>query len=752
MSVSARRPLVALLAGIVCAGAGASAWQRQAQPQLPVFRSNTELVEIDVVVVDKDGNRVHGLTREDFVLRDRRRPQAIETFVAIQRDVERTVEAPRPPATARIDVASNATAKAGRLVVLVLDDLHVWRGRTDTVKDIARKIVTELGPESSMALIQTGGEYSTEVTGDRTRLLAAIAHFKGRRPVRRPLEACDPEPIRRDPENPDAFDPGCDIQDVNANRGLYRSLEDAAKILGGSDRRRKAFILVSEHIAKDISGLFGGGQQIPQGLPDSGGYYAGGTIGPPPPVPAHDYALLDMMNQMRRGNVVTYAIDPRGEVTPQEMLQECLPGKVGRMPGELGIGPDPCEGAESALPQAWSGWVRQAQRGLEIVAEETGGFAIVNTDDFTGGIARIISDIDNYYLLGFYTSDIETKGYRPVDVEVRGRPDLTLRHRQGYEIRRGEESAAEAKRDPLHRLVDSALPASGLPLRMLAIPMPGEGNRSRVAVSLEFTVPRALLAGAADDRLLDEIRYGVYAIDLEGVKVREHLGSGAKVALRPRQGLTTPPDEVTYQLAIEMELPAGRYQLRASAVSDKLGTAGSVYQSIDIPDFSRASLDVTDLLLAYADGPRVPVARDRRDQIVVTETVAVSAGTVPLAARNGRPSVPTMLPPPPPPVLPFEPTLDRVFSSSDTVRLFFRAVQRRRTPLLATISALAPDGSTVVTLDRPVAEDGTMDVRLPLGQLPAGAYTLQVAVSDGTRTAKKDLGFVISAGGNPRSR
>src|SRR6185436_21070888 len=162
------------------------------------------------------------------------------------------------------DVAVNTSAKAGRLVVLVLDDLHVWKGRADTVKNIARKIVNDLGPESSMALIQTGGEHGVEVTDDRSRLLGGIETFVGRRSTRRPLEVCEPVPTLRDPEFATAqnYEPGCEIQDVNANRGLNRALEDAARILGAGDKRRKAFILVSENVAKDISGLFDGGPEI----------------------------------------------------------------------------------------------------------------------------------------------------------------------------------------------------------------------------------------------------------------------------------------------------------------------------------------------------------------------------------------------------------------------------------------------------------------------------------------------------------
>ncbi len=740
--MTTRMRLVAVMALGVCAGVLAHAQQAPRQ-QPPVFRANTELVEIDVVVIDKDGNRVHGLTKDDFVLRDRRQPQTIETFTEVRREVERASETPRPPVTARIDVASNKTPEAGRLVVLLLDDLHVWQGRTDTVKEIARKIVTDLGPESSMALLQAGGEHSTEVTNDRTRLLESIDRFKGRRPVRRPLENCVLRPIKRNPDVPEDFDPGCDIQDAYANVSIGQTLWDAAKILGREDRRRKAFILVSESSAGDLSGLFDGGTGMPTAPVDSSGYLSGNLegIGVNAGISQRFDVLLAMLTAMRRANVAAYAIDPRGHVSPQEMLVECLPGRVGQRVGELGIGPDPCEGNTGNVPQSWSSWVRQAQQGLKIVAEATGGFAVVDSDDFTSGIDQIIDDIDNYYLLGFYTNDLKSKGYRPVQVEVKGRPDLTLRFRQGYEIRADEEER-NAKRDPLHVLVDNVLPTSDLPLRLHAIPTPGEGtDRSRVAVSLELTVPRTLLAGGDDDRLLDGIRYGVYAIDLKGARVREHIGSGARVALRPRPDGGAPPPNVTYQIALELELPPGRYQLRASAQSDKLGAGGSVYLPVDVPDFSKADLALTDLLLAFADGPRVPVARDRRDlTMTVTTQVRVPAGTAPMAPRG----VPLLAPPVVVPALPFDPALDRAFTSSDTLRLHFRAVHRQRRPVLATISALAPDGRTVVTFDRDLPDHGSLDVRLPLAQLTPGAYTLRVVVSDGVRTAAKDVGFVVT--------
>ena len=701
------------LAAVLVAGGttllGASSQQPPQKP--PVFRTNTELIEIDVVVVDKAGQHVHGLTKEDFVLKDRKKTQAIETFTEVRREVERATELPPLPAETRLDVATNTSAKAGRLVVMVLDDLHTYRRRTDTVKMIARQIVNELGPESSMALIQTGGEHGVEVTDDRSRLLASVEKFAGRRAIPRPIEVCDPVLIPHEPGPPD---PGCEIQELNANRSLYKALEDAARILGGGDKRRKAFILISENAAKDITGLFDGGEQI-------------ATIVSAEPIqaaPAYEYQLLNTMNAMRRGNVATYSIDPRGAISTKKLQEECFP------PPTI---PDPCVG--SGLID-WTAWVRQAQHGLEIVSEETGGFAVVNTDDFTGGISRIIADLDNNYLLGFYPDDTKSKGYRQVEIEVRGRPDLTLRYRQGYQVDGASPPPKET--DGLSRLIGGALPANDLPLRLHAIPMPAPDTGpaadrvAKVAVALELTVPTRSMKTVDTDRLLDDIRYGLYAIDLKGAKVRERTGSGAKVALRPRPGLTVVPDNVTYEIVSELQLAPGQYQLRASAISDKLAAGGSVYLSFEVPDFSKSDLRLTDLVLAYADGPHVPIAREVPRTF--RRPLGATSGLVTAAQMQG-----------PPPILPFHPTLDRAFTSRDTLRLFFKVVQRRPQPLKATISALTPDGATALILNRSLSATGqsSLDISLPLAQLTPGAYRLQVTVTDSAMSDTREIGFVI---------
>ena len=148
--------------------------QQPQQQQPPVFKAGVELVQVDVVVRDQSGLPIHGLLAEDFVVLDRGKPVQVATFKAVRRERDAVPSfASRFPAATRLDTASNQTSQAGRIIVMVLDDLHAYRGRDDVVKKIATQVVHQLGDDSLMALLMTSGNYNVEVTEDRSRLLAA---------------------------------------------------------------------------------------------------------------------------------------------------------------------------------------------------------------------------------------------------------------------------------------------------------------------------------------------------------------------------------------------------------------------------------------------------------------------------------------------------------------------------------------------------------------------------------------------------
>lgn len=159
-----------------------------------------------------------------------------------------------------------------------------------------------------------------------------------------------------------------------------------------------------------------------------------------------------------------------------------------------------------------------------------------------------------------------------------------------------------------------------------------------------------------------------------------------------------------------MDLPPGHYELRGAAHSARLGTGGSVFLPVEIPDFSTAALALTDLVVGYADGARVPTA----PQVTV------------------------------PPLLPFAPTLDRAFTRTDTLRVFTRIVGRPANAVFqATIVFTRADGTNAARYTQTLGDTNEIDARLPLAQLAPGGYTLEIGIASGTATAKKSIGMTV---------
>ena len=703
---------------------------QQAQP--PTFRSRTDLVEVDVVVVDRDGNPVTGLKAADFVVRDRGKSQSVATFDEVSRG-GRPEGPPRIPLMSRKDVSDNQSAQSDRLVVMVVDDLHIYKERTGRAKEIARKVLADLGAESSMAVLFTSGERSTQVTDDQVVLSAAVETLRGRQSVRRPTPADDRQTGER--IDPEALNP-IDIvnrnqakrpQDFFDNLTQYKLLQDAARMLGSSDRRRKAFVLISEGIGKELSGLFGA--MAPAGQPPVGGEgYAGGNVeslNVLQPNTYHDFALVDMMESLRRSNVATYAIDPRGKVESKDLARECFPPPPMLAPSApSGLGPPPGLGSDPCSEGLtdWVSPVRQAQHGLEIMSEASGGFAVTNTDDFTSGLSRIVNDLDHYYLLGFYPADTRGKGYRPIDVKIPGRPDLKLRFRRGYMPGGPPVDTLAKKGGEMVALSAGVLPKTDLPLRLSATVMPGTTD-ARVVLVLEVTEPRAQLE-EKDGKLRDTLKYEVLVVDEKKARIRSLGGLEAAFALTGNAEEGPPPDYASYQVIETVDLAPGRYEFRVSATSAKLGKGGSVYLPVDVPDFKSASA-LGGFIVGYADGARVPIAPRR----LPPARAAARMATV------DRPA------------LPIPPSLDRVFIPSDTLRVYLEGTSREA-GARPTVSVEVIDAAGKVVRSPSPSFMTTDIVRIesviPLEGLRSGSYVLRATMTTGSRApAVRETGFAI---------
>jgi VWFA-related protein len=121
--------------------------------------------------------------------------------------------------------------------------------------------------------------------------------------------------------------------------------------------------------------------------------------------------LYEITQAANRANTTIYTIDPRGLVGPMPDLDE------------------------NVDPQQWSDFVRKSQDSLRTLAEETGGIAVVNTNDFTKALKRVDAETSDYYVLGYYSKNPDIlKRRRTVDVRVT-RAGLTVWARKEYVLK-----------------------------------------------------------------------------------------------------------------------------------------------------------------------------------------------------------------------------------------------------------------------------------------------------------------------------
>ncbi|HKW03574.1 MAG TPA: VWA domain-containing protein [Vicinamibacterales bacterium] len=667
------RALIAVLSAV---GVAASAQQSQQPPKSPqpTFRSSVQLVRVDAVVVDADGRPVTGLGSEDFEVLDNGCPQRVSLFR------EMSHEAAAASSFLPHDVGSNVSTDTGRLVVLLFDDLHIRKEWADRGRELAKEFVLNVGADATMALLSTSGKYQVDFTDDRTKILAALDGLSGREnriALMMPAGSCGNPPHPNEPQRPEMIAPGeAEFRNLNHvpvpvttqpcsptsyfrhigneldSSTLFQQLETAARLLASEDARHKAFVWISDGLP------FGTGGIAPTGHNGENN------------TKAYFDAAIDAMHQ---SGVVTYAIDPvgTGHLTPDSPV-----------PVDI--------------------LTREKVGSLTAVTRQSGGFAVVNDDDLAGGVRRIVQDIDNYYLLGFYPADQDAGTHR-LAVNVK-RPGLTIRHRSSYVVAPATGSAGRPL--SLATLVTSTVAKADLPMRVFAVALPSDSRaarEARVPITLEVSTPPN---GAGVDAVFsDKLDYGVFAVDINSGRVVRSASGKAELSIRHR----AENGPARYAIMTSLALLPGQYQLRAAARSEKLGVEGAVYLPLDVPDFGRRTLAMTALILGEA--------------------------AIPVATQPQK-------------LLPFSPTLDRDFSSQATLRVYFEVVPSNGKAAPELLVEFLNTERIPVQSSRRLLEPGLgarvpVDLQLPLAGLPAGPYRLRITTTEGSSAARRETGIVL---------
>jgi hypothetical protein len=146
---------------------------------------------------------------------------------------------------------------------------------------------------------------------------------------------------------------------------------------------------------------------------------------------------------------------------------------------------------------------------LTAMADETGGEAVLRSNNLAAGVARIVRDISSYYAIAYLAPSPYRSGTaHRITVRV-NRPGVEVRTRNGYVLPENRPRAAAAAQPvrvnaisaDLNAAINNPLPTAGLKLAVFAAPFRGKGRTSSVLVGVELdNLARAIELTTTGDR------------------------------------------------------------------------------------------------------------------------------------------------------------------------------------------------------------------------------------------------------------
>jgi VWFA-related protein len=610
-------PSIALLLGAAAVSAPQAAPGRGQQPAttptLPPVRA--ELVQIDVVVTDRDGRCVSGLGPADFEVLEDGKPQPLSHFAEEARPGARAEAAAPAAATPAPAPAPPPPAPRGRLFVLAVDDLHTAAGNMAEARRAMTRFVEEQVPaDDVVALATTSGTQGVfqDFTRDKAALRRAIARVESRY---QPVEAVGAPYLS---EYQAELIDQADAEAVNVAVREVLQTEDYLGEIGAREKvdaqaRRMVFEIMqrSGRALEAILGLVRGLAPLPGRkvvVLVSDGFLVG--------LGANENRAFDVrrvVDAATRSGVVLYALDTRGLIAD-------VPGGSSSFQGPQVL---TAPGARASLQTRGNEAQRQS---LNALAEDTGGFLVRNTNDLGQGFRRILRDNEAYYLLAYEPTNAARDGrFRRIEVRLRARAGLRVRTRSGYfapddrKAAKAETPDAVRERE-IGQALGSLFPLEGVPMRMSAdfIDLPPAGPQAVIRTWLDVSGVPFVPAG---DRYAADLEIAGAVYDESGRLVGQVSGERAQLSLTEESYRKAQADGLTVQKTLA--LAPGRYQVRMAAREATRSLLGSASGWVEIPDVAASSLVLSSVFLLADAGPE---ATDLLDDVQVEKRFRAGQG------------------------------------------------------------------------------------------------------------------------------
>lgn len=518
--------------------------------QQSTVRVNTNLVEVDVIVTDSKGNLVKNLTAKDFEVYEDGKRQTITNFSYIETNKQFNKVSPTVNTNIELLTTPLNQETVGIKTVLVVDDLMLSRESSIFVRQALKKYVDqEMKPGEQVSIIKTSVGGVNEFTNNKKVLHELIEKVHWNPLGRAGVSAVDPiEFVAEERVTPsqDFVDFEKDFYTVSTLTTLYNLTEELKKFAG-----KKAVVILSDGF--DIA--------------DANTLRTRDT-----------YRRL--ISAANKNSVSFYSIDARG-VQTLSLKAEDDTGQLAL--ASTGVGFDLKSQNSLDIFRQRSQAFQSKQDGLIALANATGGFAIRNNNDLSGGLHEVMKDLRSYYLIA-YSPDKEptaTGTFRSIKVRAK-RSGLQIRHRTGY----------------LEAAEDINPTSSDINIK-LNNHFSHSNNTSHLD-SLITIDPQNLSFAETQDQLTAGLLIGLEVVD-SGGEIVERVAKNIDLKLTQAEYQEAKEKGFVFPLQTSISKP-GFYQTRGFVKEKETGKVARVSQSIQIPDLTKDGLTMSGLTIFSGNG------------------------------------------------------------------------------------------------------------------------------------------------------
>jgi VWFA-related protein len=606
------KSLAAPLLGLILLGASPETPQEPPQAAKPTFQTEVELVTVDVAVVDKKGQSVGGLTRDDFVVAENGVEQKLTSFESVVvPEVPHLASAPQRRSVVSTNVVSDS--RRGRNFAVVFDDIHLSPTQALRARGaVAAFLQSGVGEGDVVTLVASAGGawWTARMPEGRDSLIAILKRLDGRYiPDPSPDRITEFEAMRIEEYQDEAvawqvkrrFDNYGAVGSEKDSRGVRPA--DAVTSSPGMIpevvrmRAREVHLLASSRNKITLELM----TRVIESMADIKGRKSMVLVSQGFVYDVQMKFMKDVTLASRRYNVPIYFIDTRG----LQGLPDAFTASFGR---QIEV-----QDAVAVLADL----SREAE-GAESLALDTGGFVVKNSNDLSGGISRVSNESRSYYLLGYNPTDLRRDGkFRKIEVKLRApkAKGLNVRARRGYFAPLADQVAEASHRnsDPvIGHALDSPFEISDVPLRVSSFVF-DEVALDQMSVHIAVEIDVAGLAFKQEaDRSTDAL---AFLIEAQHRETGEYYRYDQKIEMTLLPETRQKLERNGYPVTREFTLPQGAYQAKIVVKDLNSGKVGTVVHEFEVPKAGalRVSTPVMSNTLEKAeDGSRRPVLQVQR--------------------------------------------------------------------------------------------------------------------------------------------